>query len=171
MSRLMTKPTKWHVHPAKTQISLGIRPVWSVFVVRMKKLGSLTTYWAHGEKLWSDWADAQADLILRWTHSHFVDFVMRHRQRIDATRYGFWVMSSLFFFIMANHSELSAHNNQYRYNGPIFSLMGKIPCIYRENGHFQPNIQTGFWSYFSTIIRYIICSISIALKSVKSWKK
>ena len=23
MSRLMTKPTKWHVHPAKTQISLG----------------------------------------------------------------------------------------------------------------------------------------------------
>ena len=27
MSRLVTKPTKWHVHPAKTQISLGIRPV------------------------------------------------------------------------------------------------------------------------------------------------
>ena len=29
MSHLMTKPTKWHVRPAKTQISLGIRPVWS----------------------------------------------------------------------------------------------------------------------------------------------
>ena len=29
MSRLVTKPTKWHVRPAKTQISLGIRPVWS----------------------------------------------------------------------------------------------------------------------------------------------
>ena len=28
MSRLMTKPTKWHVLPAKTQISLGIHPVW-----------------------------------------------------------------------------------------------------------------------------------------------
>ena len=27
MSRLMTKPTKWHVRPAKTQISLGIHPV------------------------------------------------------------------------------------------------------------------------------------------------
>ena len=27
MSCLMTKPTKWHVRPAKTQISLGIRPV------------------------------------------------------------------------------------------------------------------------------------------------
>ena len=25
------KQTKWHVRPAKTQISLGIRPVWSEF--------------------------------------------------------------------------------------------------------------------------------------------
>ena len=30
-------PMKWHVCPAKTQISLGICPVWSVFAVRMKK--------------------------------------------------------------------------------------------------------------------------------------
>ena len=29
MSRLMTKQTKWLVCPAKTQIILGIRPVWS----------------------------------------------------------------------------------------------------------------------------------------------
>ena len=28
-SRLMTKTTKWHVRPAKTQISLGVHPVWS----------------------------------------------------------------------------------------------------------------------------------------------
>ena len=27
MSHSMTKPMKWHVHPAKTQISLGIHPV------------------------------------------------------------------------------------------------------------------------------------------------
>ena len=27
LSRLMTKLTKWHVRPTKTQISLGIRPV------------------------------------------------------------------------------------------------------------------------------------------------
>ena len=27
MSRFMTKPAKWHLHPAKTQISLGICPV------------------------------------------------------------------------------------------------------------------------------------------------
>ena len=29
LSHLMTKPTKWHVRPVKTQISLGICPVWS----------------------------------------------------------------------------------------------------------------------------------------------
>ena len=29
LGRLMTKPRKWHVRPAKTQISLCMRPVWS----------------------------------------------------------------------------------------------------------------------------------------------
>ena len=29
LSSHMTKPTKWHVHLAKTQISLGIHSVWS----------------------------------------------------------------------------------------------------------------------------------------------
>ena len=50
MSRIMTKPTKWHMRPAKTQISLGIRPpsLIRVFAVRMK-LGSLATHWAHSE--------------------------------------------------------------------------------------------------------------------------
>ena len=28
MSHLVTKPTNWHVGPAKTLISLGIRPAW-----------------------------------------------------------------------------------------------------------------------------------------------
>ena len=47
-----------------------------VFTVRMKKA------WVHSYplsaqwRLWSDWADAQVDLSLRWAHSHFVGFVM-----------------------------------------------------------------------------------------------
>ena len=50
MSRLMTKPTKWHVRPAKTQISLGIGPVWSeTLLSAWRKLGSLATRWAHSE--------------------------------------------------------------------------------------------------------------------------
>ena len=43
----MTKPTKWHVRPAKTQISLSIRPVWSESSLSpWIKLGSLATHWA-----------------------------------------------------------------------------------------------------------------------------
>ena len=70
------KTNKMSVRPAKTQISLGIRPVWSESSLSAwRKLGSLATHWACSED-WSDWADAQADLSLRWVHTHFVGFVM-----------------------------------------------------------------------------------------------
>ena len=57
------------VRPAKTQISLGIRPVWSE--------SSLCAQWvAEDQAVFMRTADAQADLSLRWAHSHFVGFVM-----------------------------------------------------------------------------------------------
>ena len=50
LSRLMTKPTKWSVRPAKTQINLGIRPVWSESSLSAwRSTGSLATHWAHSE--------------------------------------------------------------------------------------------------------------------------
>ena len=62
------------VHPAKTQISLGIRPAWSESLLSTwRKLGFLATHWAHS-KDWSDWVDAQADLSLRWAHMPFCWF-------------------------------------------------------------------------------------------------
>ena len=81
MSRRMTKPTKWPVRPAKAQISLGIRPVWSVRCLHeeaWRKLGSLATQWAHSED------SAQSDLSLCWAHKsfcwfcHFVGFEAAH---------------------------------------------------------------------------------------------
>ena len=46
MSRLMTKPTR----TAKTQISLGVRPVWSVSSLSAwRTLGSLATHWVDSE--------------------------------------------------------------------------------------------------------------------------
>ena len=63
LSCSMTKPTKWLL-PAKTQISLGVLPVWSdALLSTCRKLGSLATHGAHSED-WSDWADVQADLSL-----------------------------------------------------------------------------------------------------------
>ena len=46
----MTKPTKWHVRPAKTQINLGIRPVWSESSLSAwRKRWSLATHWVHSK--------------------------------------------------------------------------------------------------------------------------
>ena len=47
-----------------------------VFAVHMKKAWVLSYPLSAQRRLWSDWADAQADLSLRWVHSHFVGFVM-----------------------------------------------------------------------------------------------
>ena len=47
-----------------------------VFAVRMKKALVLSYPLSAQRRLWSDWADAQADLSLRWAHSHFVGFVL-----------------------------------------------------------------------------------------------
>ena len=47
-----------------------------VFAVRMKKAWVLSYPLSAQRRLWSNWADAQADLSLRWAHSHFVGFVM-----------------------------------------------------------------------------------------------
>ena len=35
----MTKPTKWHMRPAKTQIRLGMPTLIRVLAVRLRKLG------------------------------------------------------------------------------------------------------------------------------------
>ena len=45
-----------------------------VFAVRGRSLGSLVTHWVHSED-WSDWADAQADLSLRWAQTSFRWFI------------------------------------------------------------------------------------------------
>ena len=47
-----------------------------VFAVRMKKPWVLSYQLSTQRRLWSDWANAQADLSLRWAHTHFVGFVM-----------------------------------------------------------------------------------------------
>ena len=84
MSRLLTKPTKWHVRPAKTQISLGIRPVWSVFAVCMKK--------------------AWADLSLRWAHMPFCWFCH------EAAHINLHVMQAYLLVLSAETVQLQTAN-------------------------------------------------------------
>ena len=74
LSRSRTKPTIWPVRPAKTQVSLGISPVWSVFAVRSMGSSEPNISSCGQRILWSDWVDAKADLSLRWAHRSFCWF-------------------------------------------------------------------------------------------------
>ena len=74
-ARALQKPTKWLVHPAKTLIRLGISPVWSeslLSALREARGPELSSGEQQG--LWSDWADAQADLSLHWPQMSFCWF-------------------------------------------------------------------------------------------------
>ena len=75
ISQNMTKPSKWPMHPAKAQISLGICPVWSAFSLRALRIGkdqrclharsklrpwsALSLCWAHQPICWFCHAVAQ----------------------------------------------------------------------------------------------------------------
>ena len=77
MSWRTTKPTKWLVRPGKTQISLGIRPVWSESSLSAwSNLGSLATHWAHSKEY--DQTGRMPRLI--WVFGghtcHFIGFVV-----------------------------------------------------------------------------------------------
>ena len=50
--RSTTKPTKCHVRPAKTQISLNIRPVWSVFAVNFMGSSEPKLCSSRQQRLW-----------------------------------------------------------------------------------------------------------------------
>ena len=74
MSRLVTKLTILSVRPAKTQISLGIRPVWPKSLLIAQLVAKDLSFLHADSEDWSVWADAQADLSLRWVHMPFCSF-------------------------------------------------------------------------------------------------
>ena len=71
------KTNKMNVCPAKTQISIGICPVWSESSLCAQWVVKDPSFLHADSEDWSDWADAQDDLSLRWAHNHIVGFVMR----------------------------------------------------------------------------------------------
>ena len=75
LSHRTTKPTKRPLRPAKTQISLGICPVWSESSPSTwRNIGPLTTYWVHSQD--SDHTGQMPRLIwvFRWAHMSFCWF-------------------------------------------------------------------------------------------------
>ena len=79
------------VRPAKTDQPRHPPSRIRVYTVRMKKHWHLNYPLSAQRRLWSDWADAQADLSLRWVHSHFVGFVMRRLILFQQVLYDLYV--------------------------------------------------------------------------------
>ena len=69
------KTNKMACAPSKDLYQPGHPPsLIRVFAVRLKKARTLSYQLSAQQRLWSDWADAQADLSLRWAHMPFCLF-------------------------------------------------------------------------------------------------
>ena len=109
-NRLMTKPSKWHVRPAKTQISLDI---CSDFAVRLKKAWVLS-YPLSAQLRLIRLGAAQANLSLRWAHiillvlswggsfQHCTLKLSLH-SHAEETAYDLWYLSSHDLWFLPNH--------------------------------------------------------------------
>ena len=125
MGRSRIKPTKWPVHPAKTQISLGIRLVWSA-----KAESSLCALWVAKDLNFhqadSENSDAQSDLRLRWAHRSFCWFchaanhIFYGSDDIDHI----WLLYTVDWTSMAISNGKTA--SSLYYNGPLTIVVGRM---------------------------------------------
>ena len=69
----------------------------------MKKAWILSYPLSAQRRLWSDWADAQADLSLRWAQSHFAGFVMRRLKCLFREIYNWQHFFLEWFAMLPNH--------------------------------------------------------------------
>ena len=77
------KTNKMTLRPAKTQISLGICQVWSVFAVHSMGSQGPKLSSCGQRRLWSDWADARLIWAFPGRLCHFVGFVVRRLSYIE----------------------------------------------------------------------------------------
>ena len=77
--------SKWAATWQNQQSECAPNELRSAWASAQSDQSSLCTQWVAKDpqlsscrqlRLWPDWADAQADLRLRWAHTHFVGFVM-----------------------------------------------------------------------------------------------
>ena len=117
------KTNKISVRPAKSQISLGICPVWSESSPGAQWVGKDPSFLHADRKDWSDWADDQADLSLRWAHMPFCWFCHEaahiwNRKAEKTDRYTIvrlFIFFFFFFFIDWTDFEKQVKGNRYKH--------------------------------------------------------
>ena len=91
------KTNKMTVRPAKTQISLGIRPVWSESSLCAQWVAKDPSFLHADSEDWSDWADAQADLSHRRVHVILLVLSWGGSYRDERIYDNIWKAESFFF--------------------------------------------------------------------------
>ena len=134
----MTKPTKWHVRPAK--IRPGIRPDWSGSSLSARKsLGSLAIHWVPSED--TDQTGRMPSLI--WVFAgrtcHFVGFIMRR----------------LIYFEW-NRNYNSQSNMENKYCQVAHHTIIIITTTLFQDDHIWHKCQSNIW-FSNTITNCVIC--------------
>ena len=92
-------------------------------------------------RLWSDWADAQAELSLRWAHSHFVGFVT---SRLRCLFVGTWCTPADHLVELQLDNEKFQEDSNFKYQlkvilipvGPeLHTLHGASQSVEKSNVH------------------------------------
>ena len=113
-------------------------------------------------RLYSDWVDAQADLSLRWTHSHFGGFVLSWLiSWFYVTRLFLWYRSRLFNFL---RSLVAAHPGDMFSFRFLCSIIPVKPSLFSFVDHISGvDFTKGFktWHKFSTEIRFMLIPIIV----------
>ena len=101
MNQRMTKPTKWHVRPAKTQISLCIRSNWSESSLsgRMKKECVLSYPYS---AMWRSWLSEHLNTSNMTLRKHAYSNTLKILPQKNGN---FWIKNSDSFHISARNID------------------------------------------------------------------
>ena len=130
---------EWPVQPAKTHISLGIRPVWSEFAVCLKKVWVLATQTVHN-KDWSDWTDASLQVWKR-----FGSLATQNLQREDSDQTGQMARLIWVFPLHAGYFVVPPTSKKLRGIHVLVSVCPSV-CPSFTLGYVQKLVAVGFWN-------------------------
>ena len=100
LNHLMTKPNV-AVRPAKTQVRLGIRPVWSESSLSAwRKVETLATHWTHSEG--SEMSETEPIRGFKCYRNKTGSFILNHFPGDETVFYGIYL--ALFMFVLMQFS-------------------------------------------------------------------
>ena len=134
----MTKPTKWPVHSTKTQISLGICPIWlECSLSAWRNIAPLTTYWAHSKD--SDHTGRMPMLIcLCWAHIFLLVLSCGGSYHLSVLKLCKFCLNHR---LSVRHVTFNMDADQPAYPHSLISICYLLPRQYHSSSFYTPNFK------------------------------